>query len=101
MPEIQYAQFQSVVESLTRITEASDTRITESGDIRQTETTNSVNTVIGSIVADPTYIKLVTHPYLKVNGVWKAMIPYVKHNEAWNEPQAIYKKESGHWRRIY
>ena len=100
MPLIQYGQFESVSEIQTRITEASDTRITEAGDIRITNETIG-NTVVGSLVANPTLIPLASEPYVKVSGVWKLFVPYVKYNGAWQQPNAIYKKVSGNWKRVY
>jgi hypothetical protein len=100
MPLIQYAQFEAVSEELLRITEASDTRITEAGDIRITNEEVG-NTVVGSLVANPTLIPLSSEPYVKVSGVWKLFVPYVKYNGAWQQPNAIYKKISGNWKRVY
>jgi hypothetical protein len=100
MPLIQYGQFESITEELTRITEASDTRITEAGDIRITNEQVG-NTVRGSLVADPTLKPLASEPYVKVSGVWKLFVPYVKYNGAWQQPNAIYKKVSGNWKRVY
>lgn len=100
MPLIQYGQFQGVIESLTRITEASDTRITEAGDIRVTELTATNNQGVGSLVAAATYKPLNAHMYVRVGGVWKESVPSVKHEGSWKLP-IIYKKISGKWKRIY
>ena len=100
MPLIQYGQFESVSEELTRITEASDTRITEAGDIRITNEETG-NTVVGSLVAEATLKPLASEPYVKVSGVWKLFVPYVKYNGSWQQPNAIYKKISGNWKRVY
>jgi hypothetical protein len=100
MPLIQYAQFESITEELSRSTEANDTRITEAGDIRITNETIG-NTVVASLVAEPTLIPLASEPYVKVSGVWKLFVPYVNYNGAWQQPNAIYKKISGNWKRIY
>ncbi len=100
MPLIQYAQFESIVEELIRITEASDTRITEAGDTRITNDAVS-NVVVASMVANPLLIPLASEPYVKVSGVWKLFVPYVKYNGVWQQPNAIYKKISGNWKRIY
>lgn len=100
MPLIQYGQFESITELMTRITEASDTRITEAGDTRITNDEVG-NTVVSSMVADPTLIPLASEPYVKVSGVWKLFVPYVKHNGTWKQPNAIYKKVSGNWKRVY
>lgn len=100
MPLIQYGQFESIVESFTRITEASDTRITEAGDIRETENSNAGNLGIAAMVADATRIAFVSQMYVNVNGTWKLTVPYVKYNGSWQEP-IIYKKVSGNWKRVY
>jgi hypothetical protein len=100
MPLIQYGQFESITELMTRITEASDTRITEAGDTRITNDEVG-NTVVSSMVADPTLIPLASEPYVRVSGVWKLFVPYVKHNGSWKQPNAIYKKVSGNWKRVY
>ena len=100
MPTIQYAQFESVVETLTRITEANDIRITEASDTRVTNDAIN-NAAESSIVADPLLIPLASGAYVKVSGVWKLFVPYVKHSGTWKQPNAIYKKISGNWKRVY
>ena len=100
MPTIQYAQVESIVDVQERITEANDFRITEAGDFRITnEGLNNV--VVASMVADPTLKPLASEPYVKVSGVWKLFVPYVKHSGTWKQPNAIYKKISGNWKRVY
>lgn len=102
MPLIQYAQYQAVVESEPRITEANDFRITEAGDLRYTEPIATNNSGVSSLVAAATLIPMMaTLPYVKVNGIWKLFVPYVKHSGIWKQPNAIYKKVSGNWKRIY
>lgn len=100
MPLIQYGQFESIVELQERITEASDLRITEAGDTRITNDAVS-NVVVASMVADPTLKPLTSGAYVNVSGVWKLFVPYVKYNGAWQQPNAIYKKTSGIWQRVY
>jgi hypothetical protein len=100
MPLIQYGQFESVSDVMTRITEASDTRITEAGDIRITNDEIG-NTGVSSLVADPTFTKFSSEPYVKQDGDWHLFTPYVKHNGTWKEPEIIYKKISGQWKRVY
>jgi hypothetical protein len=100
MPTIQYAQFESVVEPSIRITEASDIRITEAGDTRITNDAAN-NTAESSMVADPLLIPLSKGAYVKVSGVWQLFVPYVKYNGTWQQPNAIYKKTSGIWQRVY
>lgn len=100
MPLIQYGQFESTFDVLERITEAGDLRITEAGDIRITN--NEIgNTGDSTMVADPLLIPMASEPYVKVSGVWKLFVPYVKYNGAWQQPNAIYKKISGNWKRVY
>lgn len=100
MPLIQYGQFESITAVYTRITEGSDTRITESGDTRITNDEVG-NTVVASLVADPTFTKFSSQPYVNINGTWRLFTPYVKHEGTWKEPEIIYKKISGTWRRVY
>lgn len=100
MPLIQYGQFELVSEVQIRITEASDTRITEAGDTRITNDAIG-NAAESSMVADPLLIPLASGAYVKVSGVWKLFVPYVKHSGTWQQPNAIYKKISGNWKRIY
>ena len=100
MPLIQYAQFESVSDVLERITEASDLRITEAGDTRIT-IDEIGNTGDSTLVADPLLKPLASEPYVKFSGVWKLFVPYVKYNGAWQQPNAIYKKISGNWKRVY
>jgi len=100
MPTIQYAQFESVSEVLERITEASDLRITEAGDTRITNDAIN-NAAESSLVADPLLKPLASGAYVKVSGVWKLFVPYVKYNGSWQQPNAIYKKISGNWKRVY
>lgn len=100
MPLIQYAQFDAVLAERTRITEASDTRITEAGDIRITNS-QITNQASGTLVASATVIKLESDLYVKDNGLWKTVIPYVNYLGTWQVPNAIYKKVSGNWKRVY
>lgn len=96
-------KFVSVVSGqaiFTRITEGEDTRITEAGDTRITNAVPT-NEIIGSIVANDTYIPFSSTAYYKTGGNWKTSDVYVKHNGNWNPPTAVYKKISGNWKRIY
>ncbi|CAB4144003.1 hypothetical protein UFOVP454_7 [uncultured Caudovirales phage] len=101
MPSIiTYAQVEANVEVLTRETEAGDTRITEAGDTRITAEQLS-NTIEGSLVANATKIPYNSITYIKVSGVWKVATLYVKHQGTWKNPDAIYKKQSGIWKRAH
>jgi hypothetical protein len=100
MPLIQYGQFEPSFETYTRITEGSDTRITEGSDTRITNEEVG-NTGVTSLVAQPTLKPLASQPYVNVGGVWKLFVPYVKYNGVWQQPNAIYKKVSGNWKRVY
>jgi hypothetical protein len=97
---INFAQVEGTVETLTRITEGSDTRITEAGDTRITGDQLS-NMIEGSLVANATKIPYNSTTYIKVSGVWKVAILYVKHAGTWKHPEAIYKKQSGIWKRAH
>lgn len=97
---INFAQVEGNVETLTRITEGSDTRITEAGDTRITGEQLS-NTIEGSLVANATKIPYNSTTYIKVSGVWKVATLYVKHAGTWKNPDAIYKKQSGIWKRAH
>lgn len=99
MPSIiNYAQVEESIETLTRVTENGDTRITEAGDTRITGEQLS-NMIEGSLIANATKIFYNSTAYIKVNGVWKVAILYVKHAGTWKNPDAIYKKQSGNWKR--
>ena len=100
MSLIQYGQVEGVIQAEFRITEASDSRITEAGDFRITNDTIA-NIIDSSMVADPTFTKFSSQPYVKITGDWHLFTPYVKHNGTWKEPEIIYKKISGQWRRVY
>lgn len=100
MPLIQFGQVNPYYEVYERYTEASDLRITEGGDTRIT-TDILGNVGQASIVVVPTFIPALREPYIKVSGVWKVFVPYVKHNGVWKEPNNIYKKVSGNWKRVY
>lgn len=101
MPLIQYGQVEAGVDSeLTRITEASDTRITESGDIRVTDITKR-NAIEGFLTATATLITFYQDMYYNVNGAWKISTPYVRYNDNWVQPAAIYIKRSGNWERAF
>lgn len=101
MPLIQYAQVEAGIEdALTRITEASDTRITESGDIRVTNEVKR-NAVEGFLSATAIVLTFYQDMYYNVNGAWKISVPYIKNNDNWVQPQAIYVKRSGNWERAF
>lgn len=87
-------------EIFTRITENGDYRITQAGDSRITNDVPT-NEIIGSIVANDTYIPFSSTAYYKTGGNWQTSDIYVKHNGNWNPPTAVYKKISGNWKRIY
>lgn len=100
MPLIQYGQVESGVVILERFTEDDNLRITETGDTRITNdvVTNVITSYLNAIPSLLTYNK---EAFYNVNGVWKFLTPYVKHNNTWKEPNAIYVKQSGVWRRGY
>lgn len=84
----------------TRITENEDTRITEAGDTRITNAVPT-NEIVGSMVANDTYIPFSSTAYYKIGGVWKQAEVDTKYNGNWDALQAVYKKISGNWKRIY
>ncbi|CAB4160642.1 hypothetical protein UFOVP729_6 [uncultured Caudovirales phage] len=59
------------------------------------------NEIIGSIVANDTYIPFSSTAYYKTGGVWKQTDVDTKYNGNWDALQAVYKKISGNWKRIY
>jgi len=101
MPIIQYGQVDSGFDTdITRITENDDTRITESNDIRITGLL-ARNISESYLNAIPTLNVLVSTMYYNLEGTWKIIVPYVKHSGAWKQPEIIYIKQSGIWRRVY
>lgn len=100
MPLIQYAQFESVLEEVTRITEASDTRITENGDTRITNNI-AVNAGESSIVAEGTVIPYAQEAYYYYQGAWKPLEIFVKWNGNWTTNFIMYKNINGIWKRSY
>ena len=99
MPLIQFGQVQPEYVIYTRITEVGDLRITENSDQRITNEVQE-NSAISSIYVVPTYKPLETTSYIRIDGVWKIYVPYVKYNNTWTQP-TIYKKISGNWKRVY
>jgi hypothetical protein len=94
------AVFDSTIEEAFRLTESGDTRITEDGDTRITFGANP-NFVYGTLVALGTEIEFSAIAYIKERGAWRTFDPYVKFNDIWDEPQAIYKKIGNNWKRVY
>lgn len=97
---IKYVEVVSGQAIFTRITENEDFRITESGDNRITNAVPT-NEIIGSMVANDTYIPFSSTAYYKDGGVWKQADVDAKYNGNWDALQAVYKKISGNWKRIY
>lgn len=85
-----------------RITEENDTRITEDGDVRITNFI-TVNTIEGSIIANPTFIPFTSTAYIKLNSVWQEVVDVdVNKLGSWsNNLDKIYRNMSGKWKRIY
>jgi len=90
----------SGVTSYVRITEAEDYRITENGDSRVTNDV-SVNLVDSTLIASGDLIPFSSIAYYKTGGVWKVTDVDAKSNGDWDALQAVYKKISGSWKRIY
>ena len=97
-----YGQVQSgYIDSLNRELEnATDLRITESGDFRITNLAN-FNLSQGILSATGFVVGFEENAYVKFNGLWRTMIPYVKHESSWKEPSAIYKKVGTNWVKVY
>jgi hypothetical protein len=87
-------------EQFLRILENEDYRVTESGDSRITNAVPT-NEIVGSLVANDTYIPFSSTAYYKTGGVWKQTDVDAKYNGNWDALQAVYKKISGSWKRIY
>lgn len=100
MPLIQYGQVGPDVISVERYTEDDNLRITEAGDTRITNEITP-NLITSDLLATPSLFTFTREAFYNVNGVWKFLTPYVKHNNTWKEPDAIYVKQSGVWRRGY
>lgn len=97
---VKFATVVSGQTTFTRITENEDFRITEAGDSRITNVIPT-NEIIGSMVATDTYIPFSSTAYYKEGGVWKQTDVDTKYNGNWDALQAVYKKISGNWKRIY
>ena len=83
----------------TRVLENGDTRVTEAGDTRITlEITNSI---VGSIISEPTHTVFTSTAYYNDDNTWKTFIPYVKYGGAWKDNVKIYKNQNGTWKRSY
>jgi hypothetical protein len=97
-----YGQVQSgYIDSLNRELEnATDLRITESGDFRITNLAN-FNLSQGILSATGFVVGFEENAYVKFNGLWRTMIPYVKHEDSWKEPASMYKKVGTNWVRVY
>lgn len=93
--------FRTFISEATRITGSEDTRITEAGDTRITSELFFNTGVGGAVVTGVTKIDFDSVPYYKRDGIWEPFIPFVKYEGVWQEPVAMYKKESGAWKRIY
>lgn len=100
MTTIHYGQFQDLAEDLLRATEQEDLRITEQGDIRLVSAYQS-NKGEGYLVANPTLIPFTLGLYIKQGITWNLAVPYVKYNSAWVQPEGIYIKVTGFWKRVY
>jgi hypothetical protein len=97
-----YGQVQSgFFDALTRELEnATDLRITEAGDFRITNE-SSINVIESILTATGFVAGFEENAYVKFNGLWRTMIPYVKHESSWKEPSAIYKKVGTNWVKVY
>jgi hypothetical protein len=96
---ILYGQFQSLIQSLPRITEDGNNRVTESGDQRVTSD-SIVNAAYGSLVASSLVRPFSSIYYVKFNGIWEEAEVFVKYNGNWVSPISAYKKENNIWKRV-
>lgn len=97
---VKYVEVVSGNTEFLRITESEDYRVTESGDSRITNAIPT-NKIIGSMVALDNYIPFSSTAYYKTGGVWQQADVDTKYNGSWDALQAVYKKISGSWKRIY
>jgi len=97
---VKYVEVVSGNAQFLRILESEDYRVTESGDNRITNAVPT-NEIIGSMVADEIFIPFSSTAYYKTGGVWKQTDVDAQYNNDWNALQAVYKKISGNWKRIY
>lgn len=97
---VKYVFFISGVSTFDRITENDDYRVTEDGNNRITNEI-AVNVVDSTLVAEATQIPFSSVAYYKQNGVWKVADVDAKNSGNWDALQAVYKKISGSWKRIY
>ena len=97
---VKYVSFISGVATFDRILENEDYRITESNDSRITNDI-AVNTIDSTLVAEGTLIPFSSVAYYKEGGVWKTALVDTRYNGNWDALEAVYKKISGSWKRIY
>ena len=99
---IMYGQVQSgFFDALTRELEnATDLRITEAGDFRITNEAG-INVIESILTATGFVVGFEDNSYVKFTGIWRSMIPYVKHEASWKEPSSMYKKVGTNWVRVY
>jgi hypothetical protein len=97
---VKYVSVVSGNEQFLRILESEDYRVTESGDNRITNAIPT-NEIVGTMVALDNYIPFSSTAYYKDAGVWKEAVVDAKYNGNWDALQAVYKKISGSWKRIY
>lgn len=84
----------------TRTTNLGDVRVTEDGNIRVTFPV-IYNEAEATLTASSEKTQFNALAYVKQNGVWKRMVPNVKHSNIWQEAHRMYKKISDNWKRIY
>lgn len=94
------ANFTGFNSEATRTTNLGDVRVTEDGNIRVTFPL-VYNEAEATLTASSEKTQFNALAYVKQNGVWKRMVPNVKHSNIWQEAHRMYKKISDNWKRIY
>lgn len=44
---------------------------------------------------------MTTEAYVKIRGTWRSCSPYIKVNEKWRQPKAIYQKSDKNWKLVW
>jgi len=97
---VKYVSVEAGQVEFLRILENDDYRVTEDGNNRITNDV-ATNEIVSSMVVSGLLIPFTSEAYIRQNGVWKLADIDAKNNGNWNALQAVYKKISGNWKRIY
>lgn len=95
----------STISSSATNTKVGQTSLSASGSFavipsKKLRGTLNVTASLSSTVVG-TRILFTSIAYVKISGVWTEVDPYAKHEAVWKEPEFMYKKISGAWKRIY